>query len=101
MASEDTNELFITDIAVTAIERVQNPQNENGADAEDFDDNASAFTTQTVDSLSVWDVFDNPTVRPGDKIALEAANQSTQNCVNCANKSFRFRAEQKLHCWEN
>ena len=31
-----------------------------------------------MDNVSVGDIFDNPTVRPGDKTVLEAANKSTQ-----------------------
>jgi len=82
MASEDPNEVFITDVAVTMIERSQNLQNYDVPNAKDFDDDASAFTTQTVESLLVGNIFDDPTVRPGNERALEATNESTQNCVN-------------------
>ena len=85
MASEDPNEVFITDVAVTMIERSQNLQNYDVPNAKDFDDDASALTTQTVESLSVRDIFNNPTARLGDETALEAANKSTQNCVNLQN----------------
>jgi len=78
MASEDQNEVFITDIAVTTTERSQNLQNNDVPNAEDVNDNASAFTSQTVDSLLVGDIFDDPTVRPGNETALEATNKITQ-----------------------
>ena len=61
MASKNPNEVFITVIAVTTIERLQNLQNDAVPNAKDFDDDASAFTTQTVYSLSVGDIFDDPT----------------------------------------
>ena len=60
IAAEDPDELFIADIMATTIERVENPQNDV-PDVEDFENDASAFTTQTVDSLSVGDIFNNPT----------------------------------------
>ena len=62
MVTKDPDKLFIANIAATTIERVKNPQNDDVPDVEDFDDDASAFTTQTVDSLLVGGIFSNPTV---------------------------------------
>ena len=45
MAAKDLDELFIADIAVTMIEHVQNPQNDDVPNAKDCDDDASAYTT--------------------------------------------------------
>ena len=63
LASEDLYEVFITDIAVAMTEHSQNLQNDDVPDVEDFDDDASAFTTQTVDSLSVGENFEDPSDR--------------------------------------
>ena len=64
---------------------MQNLQNNDVPDVEDFDNDASAFTTETVGSDSDRDIFGNPTARPDDKTVVEVANESTQNSVNSQN----------------
>ena len=67
-------ELFVADIVAPTIEHPQNTENKVIPDAEEFDDDASAFTIQTVDSSLGRDIFNNPTGRPGDEMAVEVEN---------------------------
>ena len=48
MAAKDPGKLFIADIVAPTIDCVQNPQNDDVPDVENFDNDASAFTNETV-----------------------------------------------------
>ena len=85
MATEVPGELFIVDTVAPTIERPQNTENVDVPDAEDFDDDASVFTTQTVNSSSGGDIINDLTGRVGDETGVEVENKSSQNCVSSQN----------------
>ena len=85
MEADDSGELFIADIVAPMIEHVQNPQNDDVTNVKDFDNDASAFATETMDSLSVLDISGNLTAKPEYKTAVEVTNESTKNSVNSQN----------------
>jgi len=85
MATEVPGELFIVEIVAPTIERPQNTENVDVPDAKDFDDDASVFTTQTVNSSSGGDIIDDLTGRVRDETGVEVKNESSQNCINSQN----------------
>ena len=52
MAAADPGEVFIHDIAALPIFQPESTKNDDVPDAEDFDDDASQFTTASINSVS-------------------------------------------------
>ena len=59
MASVDTGEVFLQDLVASCHPRAESSENYDTPAEEDFDDDASQFTTCTVDSASVKDIYGN------------------------------------------
>ena len=59
MAAADPGEVFIQDIAALLIFQPESTENDDVPDAEDFDDDASQFTTASINSVSESDICDH------------------------------------------
>jgi hypothetical protein len=79
MASADPGEVFIDDIVAGRIEIDENTENHDVPDNEDFDDDASCFTTGTVDSVNATDIYGNIGTGPGDEGGDNNTNQHSEN----------------------
>jgi len=79
MASADPGEVFIDDIVAGRIEIDENTENHDVPDNEDFDDDASCFTTGTVDSVNATDIYGNIGTGPGDEGDDNNTNQHSEN----------------------
>ena len=59
MSSEDAGEVFLDDLVASCDPRTESSENGDIPAEEDFDDDASQFTTCTVNSASVEDIYGN------------------------------------------
>ena len=59
MAAADPGEVFIHDIAALLIFQPESTENDDVPDAEDFDDDASQFTTASINSVLEGDICDH------------------------------------------
>ena len=78
MASVDPGEVFIDDIVAGRIKIDQNTENHNVSDNEDFGDDASCFTTGTVDSVNATDIYGNNGTGPGNEGDDNNTNQHSE-----------------------
>ena len=85
MASADPGEVFIDDIVAGRIEIDQNTENHDVPDNKDFDDDASCFTTGTVDSVNATNIYGNNGMGPGDEGDDNNTNQHSENDQNPQN----------------
>ena len=60
MASTDADEVFLEDLVASCDPRAESSENCDIPAGEDFDNDASQFTTCTVNSASVEDIYGNP-----------------------------------------
>ena len=76
-------ESFLFDsLATTLPKQVNNANNDDVPDYEDFDDDASLFTTASIDSASGRDIYGNPTLCPGaedDELDVHLDSENRQN----------------------
>jgi len=85
MAAVDPGKIFIDDIVTGWIKINQKTQNHNVPDNKDFDNDASCFTTATVNSVNVTDVYGNNGMDPGNEQEANIANRYIQNGSNLQN----------------
>ena len=71
MASVDAGEFFLKDLVASCDPRAESSKNCDIPAGEDFDDDASQFTTCTVVSASVEDIYGNVKSRPGKEESVE------------------------------
>ena len=63
-------------------ERPEQDENEGATDNEDFNNDASLFTTASAGSASDWDIYGNITIGPGaedDELATHLDSENNQN----------------------
>jgi len=60
MASADAGEVFLEDLVASCDPQAESSKNWGILEEEDFDDDTSQFTTCTVNSASVEDIYGNP-----------------------------------------
>jgi len=65
MSGIEHGESFIDRLAAHLSERPERDENEDVPGNEDFNDDASNFTTASIDSASGRDIYGNPTLGPG------------------------------------
>jgi len=81
----DPGEVFIDDIVAGRIKIDQNTDNHDVPDNEDFDDDASCFTTGTVDSIHATDIYGNNGMGPGNEGDDNNTNQHSESDQNPQN----------------
>jgi len=81
----DPGEVFIKDLLLTPAEHHENTEKLDVHDTEDFDNDASQFTTDTVKDIKAGDVFGNPVSRPGNENKLEQASNHDEISPNLQN----------------
>jgi len=85
MMVADLGEIFIDNIVAGRIEVDQNSENQEVPDNEDFVNDASCFTTATVDSVTATNIYGNHDMGPGDEREANSTNQDSENGANSQN----------------
>ena len=79
MSSEDAGEVFLDDLVRSCDPRTESSENCDIPAEEDFDDDASQFTTCTINSASIEDIFGNVESRPGEEDGMEGGYWDDEN----------------------
>jgi len=85
MEYRECGEVFLDNLLTGPPDAPENNENHDVPDAEDFDDDASYFTTMSVDDALDTDLFGNLETPPDDEDAAEPANQIDQSTPNSEN----------------
>ena len=79
MVSADAGEVFLDDLVASCNPRAKSSENCDIPAEEDFDDDASQFTTCTVNSAWVEDIYGNVEYRPGEEEGVEGGYFDDEN----------------------
>ena len=79
MEESDPGEVFIDTLLTGPSDEPEFADNQDVPDDEDFDDDGSQFTTDTVDDAAATDIYGNLEMPPGDEDAAEPANQNCEH----------------------
>ena len=82
MERPNRESFFFDSLTTTLPKQVNNADNDDVPDYEDFDDDASLFTTASIDSASGRDIYGNPTLCPGpedDELDVHLDSENRQN----------------------
>jgi len=85
MAAADPGEVFLHDIAALPIFRPESTENDDVPDVEDFDDDASQFTTASINSVSEGDISDHRGALAGAEQNEEVSCKDDENSTNSQN----------------
>ena len=85
MAAADPGEVFLHDIAALPIFRPESTENDDVPDVEDFDDDASQFTTASINSVSEGDISDHCGALAGAEQNDKDSCKDDENSVNSQN----------------
>ena len=85
MSSEDVGEVFLDDLVASCDPWAESSENCDILKEEDFDNDASQFTTCTVNSASVEDIYGNFESRPGEEEGVEGGYFDDENELNSDN----------------
>ena len=85
MAAVDPGEVFIEDLLLPLAEQQEITENLDVPDTDDFDDDASQFTTDTVEDITGEDVFGNVVPTQGDENKKEDPSNHDENRPNTQN----------------
>ena len=79
MVSPEPGEVFIESLLATPAEPLETTENDDVPDHEDFEDDRSNFTTESVDDPSLTDIYGLPELPPGYEQGFAADIQPPQN----------------------
>ena len=85
MAAADPGEVFLHHIAVLLIFRPESTENDDVPDVEDFDDDASQFTTASINSVPEGDISDHRGALAGAEQNEEVSCKDDENSTNSQN----------------
>ena len=75
----DPVEAFITELIVGQHEEANTGQNDDDGENDPLDDDASQFSSTSLDNLPVRDIFGNSESRPSNDRAITGDNRATEN----------------------
>ena len=81
----DPCEEFLTALIAGQHAEAGTGKNDDGGENDPPDDDASQFSSTSLDELSGRDIFDNFEPRPGDNSAATDTNRATENSSDFAN----------------
>ncbi len=79
MDSSEPGEVFIDSLLALRAEQPQTTENDDVPDEEDFEDDRSDFTTESVDDPSLTDIYGLPELCPGYEQGVEPDIEPSQN----------------------
>ena len=85
MAAADPGDVFLHDIAALPIFRPESTENDDVPDVEDFDDDASQFTTASINSAPEGDISNHRGALAGAEQNEEVSCKDDENSVNSQN----------------
>ena len=85
MAAADPGDVFLHDIAALPIFRPKSTENDDVPDVEDFDDDASQFTTASINSMPEGDISDHRGALAGAEQNEKGSSKDDENSVNSQN----------------
>ena len=85
MAAADPGEVVLHDIAALPIFQPESTENDDVPDVEDFDDDASQFTTASINSVPEGDISDHRGTHAGAEQNDEDSCKDDENSVNSQN----------------
>ena len=85
MEIREPGEVFIDTLLIGPSDASEIAENHDVPDKEDFEDDRSHFTTETVDDAAATDIYGNLETPPIDEDAVELANQIDEPTQNPRN----------------
>ena len=79
MVSPEPGEVFMDSLIAARAEQPQTTKNDDVPDEEDFDDDRSDFTTESVDDPSLTDIYGLPELCPGNEQGVAPDIQPPEN----------------------
>jgi len=85
MAAVDQGEVFLHDIAVLPIFRPESTENDDVADVEEFDNDASQFTAASINSAPDGDISEHRGALAGAELNEKGSSKDDENSPNSQN----------------
>ena len=85
MAAADPGDVFLHDISAVPIFRPESTENDDVPDVEDFDDDASQFTTASINSAPEGDISNHRGALAGAEQNEKGSSKDDENSVNSQN----------------
>ena len=82
MSDVNRGERFIESLLTNVSEQPVSCENEDIPDDEEFDDDKSCFTTESVDEDTLGDIYGHPEMSPTDDHVIEPTNLATENSAS-------------------
>ena len=96
MEIRELGELFIDTLLIGPSDASEIEENHDVPDEEDFEDDRSHFTTETVDDATATDIYGNLETPPTDEDAAELASQIDEPTQNPRNPPLKLLSRRTL-----